>query len=241
MISGVYALERTTIYGTVDPYVKISLTASYINNGEEITNTYYKMTDQFGKWDFIVISDPGGIIKATIVYEDIEEEYTIPVGQIFEADILGLNAATETTESASENATENITEETQPAETTLIEEEQTQDTGITGKSIFEGINFSNFNTFFIILGLFLTVVIANLVSHGIVHLISKSNVKFGGPKVSEGVNVVKWSDKFPQKSEKELQQEIQERQKILDVQKREKERQEKIRQLQEQLREMQRS
>jgi len=163
-ISNVLALEKTRIFGYVDDInSNIILTPDYKANGIQYIQSITKSPNKTGNWEYVLYSDPGKI-KLTATLGGVSREYEIPVGSEFKIDFA--NDANSGVQNANQNLTQN---QTQSIQNTTSENQEvaniTQEsnkTGITGKSILEGVKGVFTKKVFIITGIiivFLVVIV----------------------------------------------------------------------------------
>lgn len=209
LVISVSALEKTKIYGKVDSRAKISLTATYFNNGTEVENVYNKRSDENGNWDFIIVSDPNKTITAKIIYEDIIETYAVPVGLGFKIDLLGYDpeepkineTVGEAVEATPAGQQEEIIQE-QPEE--ILDKKSNK--SVSGMAIFNNMGLSNSSVLGIILvlvALFIVIIVANLASHGIINFVGSRREGKSEPRQ---VNVVKLSDKLREEKDEKIKE-----------------------------------
>jgi len=221
LIASASALERTRIYGRADPNTNLLLVADYTAGGIHYENQQFpRETDEYGLWEVIIRSDYGEI-DVEVNYKGKREIYTVPTGQDFEINLLENKPkkVEEKNESVEQESQESESNNTEVKEETEQEEEE-KSSPITGKSIFESFgNFtsSNFSIFFIFIGLFVLIVLANLASEGILSLIGRARERGGRP-----IRVTKLSEKLQEaerirREEERKKQELREKQERLKM------------------------
>lgn len=209
MIGSVSALESTRIYGFVDADREVKLTLKYTSNGVSYNQLVVKKANYIGAWEYKLSTD-SGTIEAIVSYLGAEKTYSVPTGKDFRIDLF----STGTEEVEVKNATEEKNETPEIAITNLSEKipaeavEEEKSLAITGSSIFEKSKniFNDKKIYLAIAGLFLMIVIANLVSHFIIGMFSGRipNIGAGENKSYEKIKITKLSEKIA-KAQKEIE------------------------------------
>lgn len=191
---------KTRIHGNIDPLSRITLTLSYYSQGVKYDQTILKESDNVGNWEYKLNSDPVEF-ELDIVYGDIHKEFTVPAGPDFEVHLFGEPEEEEESEGTAEEETEE--EETEEEQEVEEEEQEPQETApITGQATGESkeFDFGNLSIYLIILVLFITMVIANIVSAAIVGLFRGGR---GPHRDVRNIKVTKLSEKLAKIKEKE--------------------------------------
>jgi len=175
LVSGVYALETTLVYGKVDPLARVSMTATYTNNGEVVEIPVTKLSDATGYWDFKIISDAGKDITMEISCLDVTKTFiTQPTGS-FEADLGFETPAPPAANDTAPAAAAAPPAAPAPAQNASAGNSTTEDNqaGITGDSFLslKPLSFGKLSPGWTILIFFVLIVVANLISFLIVFLV----------------------------------------------------------------------
>lgn len=218
-ISLASALEKTKIYGAVDPNENVKLFLTYTANSVNVQNQLITTTsDSAGNWEYKISTDPG-TIDLKIAYKNEEKEFSVITGQDFEVNWNGemISEVEETNTTTEENTTTEAAEEVaEEPEETNTEETASGSSGITGKSILGDIGEikmpDNWKTYLIIIAVFIAMIIANILAVLILGFLRKSreNRKSGPSK--EDIRVVKLSERLAQikAHEEEVQRALEE-------------------------------
>jgi len=202
LIINVYALEKSTIFGRVNPKTKISLLAEYINKGENVRIDYHRTTDEIGDWNFLIICDNGTEVNLEVNYKDIQDNYVINCGEDLKVDLLGLYSEEEVVEENTTIAEEPELEENESNDELELEENQEDNSVVTGKATFSNWfsnrSFGTFEIVLIIFGIFVLIIVANLVSYFLLHLFTREKTW-----KNKEVRVVKLSHKLAEQKKKE--------------------------------------
>ncbi len=230
----VLALEKTRIHGNVLPGAGLTLKLSYYADGQAYNDQVVtKTADTWGNWEHKMLSD-AGVIGLKVNSGGFEKTFEIPSGTDFEVKLNDEAPVEETNDSA--NNTEEVTADIQEAEEET--EKQEEKTGfLSGFFIFPkdgNSTNSSFGILLIFLGLFITVLIANFVSHGIINLIGRKQET----GISKPINVVKLSDRLKEQKEENATEERRRQKEFGEWERKKREKEEKIKQLQERLNEL---
>lgn len=202
LVSSVYALETTLVFGKVDPETRVNMVANYINNGEAVELPSTKLSDATGYWDFKIISDAGKDITMKISCKDVTKTFTTQPTASFKADLGFETAAEPPAEPAA-------TPPAAPAQNTSAGNSTTQenqtDPGLTGNSFFsfKSLSFGSLSPIWMVLIFFVLIVIANLVSFFIVSLIIR--------KMGKTIRIAESTAKLRQEQEEKRREEQQKR------------------------------
>ncbi len=226
----VLALEKTRVHGNVSPGAGVTLKLTYYANGQVYTDQLVQKTaDTWGNWEHKMSSD-AGTIGLTVVAGGVEKSFEIPSGQDFEVKLTEEEPATpEVNESVNDSVDVAVV---------ANEEPEKKSSFLSGLSIFGEGGSSTLGIVLILVGLFVVVLIANLVSHGIINLSGRR----GEVDVSRPVNVVKLSDRLREQRDgrEKDEQEIRRQREYIEQQNRKRAKEEQVRQLQEKLNELER-
>ncbi len=214
LASGSYALVKTKIYGNIDPNTALTMVIAYSLDGQFHKGQEVKVnSNNQGYWDFNLNSD-GGEVNLKVVYNGEERNFSCAAGGDCEIKMFGEIEASEIPNNETDsNPTYNSSLEAASNLTSQSSGEE-NNTQLTGESISgddSGYNFKDLNIFFIILGLFIMLVIANLTSDAIAGLFkgAREKRKYGH---QDSIKMVKLSEKLDEakKQFERAQQQIQE-------------------------------
>lgn len=221
------AMEKTKIYGNLDPGINIKVYLTYIANAVQINNQMFSRdTNNIGDWELKFSSD-SGTIDVKIIYKGEEKDFEVMSGTDYKIDWYGDTSGITTGEEkeliivSNETEEENSTEETinedqelVPGETTqeeVQETEQEKNIGIIGNVVGETSSGSSegflsklkgLTLLWVILGIFVLLVASNLASSIVLNRINNKKM-YGETKEHKEPKIVKLSDKIKEYKEQQ--------------------------------------
>lgn len=202
LIGSVSALVKTRIYGKTKPNVNVRLSITYTANGQEFQNQpIKKVTDNSGNWEYKIASDEGTIeIEATSL--GITKTFAIEAGPDFEIKFSDEDKeeTNETTASITGSLVDEDEEETTEDEE-QVEETETADISseaVSGEKWDIKSKLGNWSLYLLILGLFVLIIAANLVSEVLIGAFRR----VGKNKSEKPIKIVKLSEKLEKAKQK---------------------------------------
>ncbi|MBU1136730.1 MAG: hypothetical protein ABIG37_02095 [Nanoarchaeota archaeon] len=178
LITSVSALEKTKMYGKLEPSTKVNLILTYSASAKLYENQVItKVTDEFGNWDYKIGTDAGKI-NLRVEYRDIAKDFEITTGKDFEVNLYEKEIADVINETGLVRTTlETNTEDIQEEETKEVVKKSV---GLSGLAVFDNRVVDKIFSKLVIY-IFGVIIIVVLIIFFIYRKFAKTNIKENNP------------------------------------------------------------